>query len=218
MTQRIADYYPAKVNMHVPDCAYAAAVVHNGPNEFSLGTPPVLDADGILDGHSIATAGSTSTFNVLMLSTSFGEFGRNVTVVASGAATSLVTVKGRDYLGQPMLEDFTLNGTSPVVGVKAFKTIEEVVYGATGGTTIDVGWADKLGLPYAVTSVLKELEDGAVASAGTLVARSVATQSSTSADPRGTYDPASACDGALEFSLVMMCDRDNLHGVAHYYA
>lgn len=218
MTQHMPDYYPTKVNVHVPSMAYSADVVHNGPNEFSLGTPVTLDADGILDGHSIATAGSTTTFNALYSHSVMGTYGRNVTVVASGAATSTVTVKGRDYLGQPMLETFTLNGTTPVVGLKAFKQIEEVEYGATGGTTIDVGWADKLGLPYAATSLLKELQDGVAATAGTFVARSTATQSATSADPRGTYDPNSACNGTLEFSLVMMVDRDNLHGVAHYYA
>lgn len=217
MTQRMPDYYPAKVNVHVPDMSYSADVVHNGPNEFSLGAPVVTDADGILDGHSIAATGSTTTFNVLYTTAKMATFGRNVTVVASGAASSAVTIKGRDYLGQPMLETLTLNGTTPVVGVKAFKTIEEVSYAATA-VTIDVGWADKLGLPYAATSLLAELEDGATASAGTFVARSVATQSATSADPRGTYDPASACDGSTEFQLVMMCDRDNLQGVAHYYA
>lgn len=218
MTQRIGEYLPEKVNRHVPDMSYSADIVHNGPNEFLIGTPVAADADGIVDGQSIATAGTLTAFESTYTASAMALYGRGVRIVSDGAATSDVTIKGRDFLGQPMMETLTLNGTTGVAGVKAFKTIESIEYEATASRTIDVGWTDVLGLPYATTSLLKELENSAAASAGTLVTRSLATQSATSADPRGTYDPSSACDGVTTFSLVMMFDRDNLHGLAHYYA
>jgi hypothetical protein len=71
--------------------------------------------------------------------TADAPFGRNITVVASGAATSNVTVYGKDYMGQPMTESFTLNGATPVVGRKAFKWVDRITAGITAATTINVG-------------------------------------------------------------------------------
>lgn len=218
MTQAIADYFPQKINQHVPDMTYASDVVMEGPAHFQLGAPVALDADGILAAQSIATAGSTTTFASTYTRDNMARYGRNVTVVASGAATSNVTVKGRDYLGQPMSESYTLNGTTPVAGKKAFAWIETITFGATAATTINVGWGDVLGLPYKTEALVTELEDGVAPTAGTFVAGDETTPTATTGDPRGTYDPNTACDGAAVFELYAICDRTNLHGEAHFYA
>lgn len=217
MTQREADFLPQKINQSVPNMTYDAAVVHNGPYLANLGAPVAPDADGILDGTSIATAGSTTTFAPTYSHTSMAKYGRAVVVVANGTATSTVTVKGRDYLGQPMAETLTLNGTTPVPGKKAFKFVESVEWAATASRTIDVGWNDVLGLPFATREHGVELEDGVVATAGTFVTQATATATATTGDVRGTYDPNSACDGSKVFEVGLYTDRSKLHGVPQYY-
>src|SRR5690348_17297940 len=55
------------------------------------------------------------------------NFPRNVQIVASGATTSNVTINGTDIRNQVISETLALNGTTPVFGVKAFKTVTSVV-------------------------------------------------------------------------------------------
>jgi hypothetical protein len=214
MAQRFGTYHPRYINRHVPSCSYASDVLDNGPFIAKLGAPVAASANGILNDQSIASASETTT---LLEDTLDAEYGRNVTVIASGAATSTVTVYGRDYLGQPMLETLTLNGNNTVAGKKAFKWIDRVAYGATAATTIDLGWGDVLGLPYKAHLFMFDMENNAAVTDGTLVV-GVDTQTATSADPRGTYDPNSACDGSKSFSVMYVADRSNLHGAAHYFA
>jgi hypothetical protein len=217
------DFFPSRTNDHVPSMAYAADVRINGVGEIEIPALAAADTDGILDGTDIATAGSTTTFAAAYTGAEalMGKFGRNVTVVASGAATSTVTVTGKDYLGQVMVETLTLNGTSAVAGKKAFRTITSIAWGATASRTIDVGWGDALGLPYKVFSLETNLVDRAAASgAGTVVAgvATSTTQTATTGDPRGTWTPHASdlADGSKTYQLRAYCDRQNLHGNAHY--
>lgn len=216
--QREAEFFPDKINLYVPKMHYHSDVPGPGLVRINLGVPVTLDADGILDGVSIASAGTTyaADFNALYSDDVMGKYGRNVTVVASGAATSLVYVRGADYLGQPMMEQFTLNGTAPVVGKKAFRKVQSVQYAATGGTTIDVGWGALLGVPFAAMVHSATFQDGGTA---TLTAR-IATdpQTATTGDPRGTYSFSDAPNGTREYEVAYYADRENLHGVPHYYA
>lgn len=236
MVTRTPKYNPRRVSQYVPAMQYAAAVVHAAPFEVDIGPVAVADTDNILDAQSIATAGSTTTFlqdntdpiqTALIDKYPYGPgFGRCLQVVASGAATSSVTVTGRDYLGQPMKETFTLNGTNAVVGVKAFKWIDKVEWSGTAATTIDLGTTDKLGLPYRARSILAEYSNGVLASAGTFVTPSlVDPQTATTTDPRGTYDPNTTLDGSKVIKLIAMLNGElnssgngGLHGLAHYYA
>ena len=112
----LGSYYPAGVNVYVPSMQYAADVDTNWHVPVNLSPLVALataDTDGILAAQSIAAAVDTTTFAAAFAKQNtdeslMGRFGRNVTVVASGAATSNVTVYGYDYLGQPMAESFTL--------------------------------------------------------------------------------------------------------------
>jgi hypothetical protein len=196
-------------NYYVPEAAYAADVGLDGICRADLGAPLAADTNGILAAQSIAAAGSTGVlsadYTAAMGSPAVGlaRYGRNITVVASGAATSAVTVEGQDYLGQPMLETFTLAGAVPVAGKKAFWSVSKVTWGLTAGTTIDVGWGTLLGIPYRAvnTAMLNELMSGAPPTAGALVA-GIATstvQTATTGDPRGTYAPNSAPDGTRSY-------------------
>ena len=220
MANRLATFFPDRLSMFVPSMKYSCDVEHNAPFRAQLGAPVALDADGILNDQSIATAGETAVFQSTYSESNMSTYGRNVTCVASGAATSNVTVHGFDYLGQPMTESMTLNGTTTVQGLKAFRRIEKVVFGATAATTIDVGWGNKLGLPYKFKALILELKNGVVAAnAGTFVA-GLATgtaATATNADTRGTYLPSTVLpDGANTFEVLYLADNDNLHGNAQF--
>jgi hypothetical protein len=218
------EFFPNRLSVYVPAMQFAADVNLVGSTRISFGAPAVADPDGLLDGQSIATASNTGTF--LASGTADAPFGRNVTVVASGAATSTVTVTGYDYLGQPMTEVLTLNGASAVVGGKCFGRITNIAWGATGGTTIDVGWGSGLGLPYRALRVLGEETDDAPVSSGTLVAGALTDpQTATAADPRGRYTPTTTMNGtrvvtaSFMFSNYRNADNNGgLHGIAHYSA
>lgn len=217
-------YFPRRINQHVKLMQYAADVRFGGMGTIKIPTPLAADADGILNDQSIATAGNTGTF----LSTyadsddAMSKFGRNVVVVASGAATSKVTVRGQDYLGQAMSEELTLNGTTTVAGKKAFRWVDKIEWGATAAVTVDVGWGNVLGLPYRSLKILSELVDKVVPTAGTFVAAPAVgvAQTLTSADPRGTYTPHTSVvpDGNRSYELTFMHDTQNLHGDEHFYA
>lgn len=192
--RRVGQFLNRRYNAYVPACAYSADVIHGAPYMVDFLTPIAAVAAGILSAQDIAAAGSTTTF---VVDTADAPFGRNVTVVASGAATSTVTVSGRDYLGQAVTELLTLNGATPVVGLKAFKWIDSVAFGATAGTTINLGFGTKLGLPYRMSNVMEETANGAEATVGTFVA-GVLTDPQTNAtgDPRGTYIPSTTMNGS----------------------
>lgn len=231
MVQRSPKYNPRRVNQYVPGMQYAAAVVHAAPFEIDFGAPAVAAAANILSAQSIAVAGVTTTLlidntdPVISALYPYGPgFGRCLQVVASGAATSNVTIRGRDYMGQPMTESFTLNGAAAVVGVKAFKWIDSVTYGATAATTINVGTTDKLGLPYRTRLVQAEFSNGVSAAVGTFVTPNLTDpQTITTTDPRGTYDPTTVLDGAKVIKAIALLDNQlnasgngGLYGLPHF--
>lgn len=224
------DFFPARINQRVPDMEYAADIdVSTGAYMANLGAPATADPDGILDGVTISHT-AVQTFTSTDYETAMqnhgdsteeldATYGRALTYTGNSGADGTVTVTGTDYLGQVMVETATLNGTTPVAGTKAFKRVTEVVSNAdgTGGTTLDLGWSDVLGLPYAAKAIGVELEDGVSATAGTFVAQvTTDPQTATTGDPRGTYDPNSACDGSKAFIIEIYTNTDNLHGVAHF--
>lgn len=218
--QRIANFRNRRYSSYVPAAAYAADVIHGAAYNVDFGTPIAAVAAGILSGTSIATAVDTTTF---VSDTADAPFGRNVTVVASGVATSNVTVYGKDYLGQPMVESFTLNGTTPVLGNKAFKWIDRITAGVTAATTINVGFGSKLGLPYRMSNFYEETANGAEAAAGTFVAGVLTDpQTSTTGDPRGTYAPSTALNGSNRilasfqpYNILNANGNGGLFGIAH---
>lgn len=161
------DYLPKKIGQRVPSMKYAADLDKNGIGWFTLGTPALEDTDGILDGSDSSVAGSATTFAAAFQALSSlvnrmdAPYGRNVTVTGSSGSDEVVTITGRDYLGEVMVENITASGTTTIQGNKCFAWIDTVAWTAgTGGATIDVGFGKKLGLPYKVESLVVALEDG----------------------------------------------------------
>lgn len=176
--------------------------------QIDLGAPAAIDVDGIIEAYTgaasaIALDGALVSDGVATL-----DVPRNLVVDSGGADDAVLTFTGTDEYGQTMIESITLNGATAVSGKKAFKTVTAVSASKALANGAFVGTGDVLGLPVYLPAgayVLAELEDGAAASSGALVAglapNTVST--ATTADVRGTYDPNSACDAAKSFSLLV---------------
>jgi hypothetical protein len=204
----------------VPGMQYSADVNYNGETRVSFGAPLAAVANSIANAVSINAAGTADLSGVAALPELYG---RSITVVASGAATSNVTVNGWDYLGQPVSESFTLNGATPVVGNKCFKSFASATFGATAATTITIGTGAKLGLPFKTLRAVYEIANGALVAAGTLQAPSlVDPATTTTTDPRGAYTPTTTLNGVNIISGVFNMANDvntanhgGLHGIQH---
>lgn len=217
-------FFPRRTSQYVSSMNYAADVRKGGVGKVNLGSPVVAANSGIatgIDVTAIVVGLAVTPLAAWVTAGGFGEdnmgrFGRNITVECSGASTAVFTVNGTDYLGQKMSESFTLNGTTAVVGKKAFYAIDSVsVPVAIAGETCEIGTGVLLGLPYNIQDIYTELLDDVEDAGGTLVVGGT-TQTATTADPRGTLSPNTAPDGTAVHSLVGLFREGDLHGPAHY--
>lgn len=238
LTRPYADYWPFGISLRVPNMQYAADVALNGPFCANFGAPLALDTDGVLDG-VVMVNGSAVTVNTFTAgaatateiaynglipfdsTTVRNGWGRALSVVASGANTRTMTVTGYDYLGSKVVEVITINGNTPVQGLKAFAWVESFVFSSsTDTTTVDVGWNNKFGLPYKGVAMVTEIKNNAVAAnAGTFTAglATATAETGTNADVRGTYLPATVLpDGSNTFEVWYIPYRNDLHGQARY--
>lgn len=216
----LGDFYPKRINNWFSGAKYAADIGTDGIGKIRIPAPVAADTDGIIAAQAITSAQDLTSFATTYSDTVMGKFGRNVTTVGSAASTATVTVYGYDYLGQPMVETLTQNGTTPVLGVKAFRHVTRIVTTTDADSNMDVGWGNVLGLPYKLIDAWSEIVSLVEASsAGAFVVGSVATQSATSADPRGTYAPHSSLvpNAARYYDIYGLFDITNLYGIQHYY-
>jgi hypothetical protein len=197
--------------------AYSADVNYNGETRVNFGAPLAANATQILNAGSIATGTQIDLSGVAAIADAFG---RNLVVVAGAANSTAVVLFGWDYLGQPIAESLTLNGTTPVVGNKCFKSLNYMTYTAAA-TTVSIGTGVKLGLPYKALRAVYEIANGVVAAAGTLQAPSlVDPQTNVTTDPRGAYTTTTTMNGANIISAVFNMANDvntanngGLHGI-----
>lgn len=215
-------FFPVRVNEYVPAMQYSSDVNYNGSTRISFGTPVVANATLVASAISVAVATSTDLTNVAQFPETYG---RNVSVVASGAATSTLTVNGWDYLGQPISELFTLSGVTPVAGNKAFKTFRNVVVNTTtAATTVNIGSGAKFGLPYKAIRCQFEVANGIFAAAGTFqFASLIDPPTAITTDPRGMYTPTTTPNGttSIDATFDFMNDtnaagRGGLMGLPHF--
>lgn len=218
--QRVNYRLPANVSFY--SGAEAGGIIRNVISGL-IAMDTIASAGTFLTGQSIASAGNTSTFNAAYTAapTQMGPFGRCTQVVASGAATSTVIIRGRDYLGQLVREDFTLNGTTAVLGKKSFRYVDNIEWTATAATTINVGLSNGIGLQYKFADVVSEIKGGiAAANAGAFATGSATVaQTAITTDPRGRYTPVTVLpDGSLQFEIAYIPDMAVLHGLPHFYS
>lgn len=226
MARRYPTFFPQRVNMRVPNMAYAGAAEGNDIVTADLGAPLAFDtiatAGTFLTLQSINAAGSTNVFNAAYVGSDaqMGRWGRCMQVVASGAATSTVTITGRDYLGSRMTETLTLNGAVAVLGQKAFRWVDSIAWAATAATTINVGISNGFGLPYKIKAMVSEVKNGTITANAGAVAAALATgtpSTAITADVRGRYTPATVVpNGTNTFEVRYVADTSNLHGNAQF--
>jgi len=229
LVQKIPDFFPRRINQYVKGMGYSSEA-ENGVMQINLGTPSLASTQFIVANVALSS-GASKTFTLAkddLLGTGSGSvYGRNVTITAGGANTRDATIRGRDYLGQPMMETIVFNGAATVQGAKAFAYIDSASVDSEANTpTVSVGFGDKLGVPYRVIKVLSSESDGTVATLGTLTAgiRDTAQTAST-VDPRGLIDPATTLNGTKKLTETVLVDgyiasdgTGGLHGLPHYYA
>lgn len=169
---------------------------------IDFGKPALADDDGILDDAATDTTNATSYPNDT--TTDFlaqPDIPRGLKFKPSAEADAgNIVVEGLDYEGTPVKEEVATNGASAVTSTYAFKKVTKITFPKDdGGITWDVGWNDKLGLPYKFASKppVQEYDDGTLqTTAGTLV---------VDADKlaKNTYDPNGTLDGDSEIKLVV---------------
>lgn len=179
--------------------------------------PSTIDTDGISASHTGAGSAGTTSMTIGGALASGGVAtltpARNVVITVTHAS-SVVAMSGTitgTRLGRTITETWsvTATGTSKTyTGSKAFDTvtsITEVVAADASGNTIIAGDGKKLGLNFkcAITSPVKELEDGVAPTAGVLT---LAVAGHAVSDPRGTYTPNSTLNGALDFDVWYISD------------
>lgn len=192
--------------------------------KIALGAPATAVANGIALAQARASAGNL-TLNGSLATGGVATFDvpRNVVVVSSAAGdtTQTATFTGTDAYGKTLVETLALNGTTTVVGKKAFKTVTQVAISAALAGNGSAGSGVILGLPVFIADtvdVLKEIMDAAAATAGTLVAGANTTATATTGDVRGTYNPNSAPNGARVYELIAAVRAPGYKGVKQFAA
>lgn len=115
--------------------------------ELTAAQAVAADPDGLLDGTALGTGATTVTTFLNPI-----PYPRNLTIVASAAQTGDAVITGTNIADKAITETLTINGTSPVIGTLAFKTVTSVLLPVKAGTeNVDLGWGDKIGLPFMLT-------------------------------------------------------------------
>jgi len=215
-------FFPRRINMYVPAMQYACDVNNGGVCRVNLGVPAAATTNTIVNALDTTAAATTDLTGVAAV---VEPYGRTLVYVGSGAGATAIVMYGWDYLGQPMSESITINGATPVLGKKAFKSFNKMTNTAVA-ITVSVGIGASYGLPYHALAVEREYTNGALAAAGTLIAAILTDpQTATTGDPRGCYTPTTAGDGAKTLSVDLLFGNDvnssgngGLHGIRHYTA
>lgn len=191
---------PCSVLYHLALVDVPAAVT-NGVSVSALGAAAAGSSNAVIGG-SLATGGIARF-----------TYARNVVITVTHATAVVAMsgiITGTDVAGKTITEAWSVTaGTASktFTGKKAFKavlSVTEVVAADASANSIIVGSGNALGIGVktALASAVKELEDGVVVTTGTIVATSVLT----TADPLGTYTPATVPNGAYDYDVWVIVD------------
>lgn len=165
-----------------------------------------LPTAGSVDSAFIASDGTEST---VAYESEF-PFGEVISLKGITSDARVVTVHGQDYLGNDMVEEITLSGTTVVPGKKAFKKVLKATVTTAG--TVELSTTNVIGVEYQTVGVDFAVVNGVKASTAPTFTAGTHTQTATSADPRGTVTLTSLTAG-VEVELVLLvsefCTKDN---------
>lgn len=235
MADPIATYWQTGINYYVPKMQAAPGIGDDGLYSQSLGAPAAAAVNSLVVTANGAITNAAKVFNSTLLPAVFpfvvdAIFGRCLQITGGTAGDNAVlTVRGIDYLGQPVAESITLNGTTSVLGNKAFKRVDNISVPAGNAnalSSIQVGYTSKLGLPVKTQIVIAEYLGDTLAAAGTLVQPNITDPATlTTGDTRGTYTPSSTLNGTNVISFTARAsvgrnanDNGGLHGIRHFFA
>ncbi len=222
------DFAPRRINRWFSDAKFAADLDVNSPStRFLIGVNSAAGATGAICSGIAATAAASATL-ATAYEISDAQYGRCLNVVGSvGAttgATSTMTLYGLDYLGQPLSETVTLNGTATITTKKAFKWLTHYAVGAQAAT-VSIGISNTFGLPYRTIALQTDIVNGVgAATAGTVSAGAdiTLTQTATTSDPRGLYTPHTSLspNGSRSYEILIICDVQgaNIYGGQHFFS
>lgn len=228
----VGTFFQQGINYYVPQMAQSPGVGDDGIYSVSLGTPIVATTNNVVAAAPITNAALTiSGSNRAGLPfVTDALYGRTLQLAGGTAGdNAAVIVRGVDYLGQPVAEQFTLSGTGAVTGNKCFKRVDSIAVpagNANANSTINVGVSARLGLPFKTSLVLAEFNGDVLAAAGTLN-QPVLTDPQTlvTGEPRGWYLAATTLNGTNNVSITARASRainaannGGLHGIRHFFA
>lgn len=184
---------------------------------LALLAPPALVANGYSVSHLGAAAAGTRNMT-LGGSVTLGGVGvpsvpRNVVITVTHASSVVAmsgVITGYDVGGEIMTEAWSVTATGTTktfTGKKAFKrvtSITETVAADASANSIVAGTGIVFGITVKTTvpSAVKEMQDAAVITTGTVVAFSTASTD----DPLGTYTPAVTPDGIKNYNVWVISD------------
>ena len=140
------------------------------------------------------------------------DFARTLSLVFSGAGTEVIVVNGTNIRGEVITESVTMNGETPVLTLKAFKTVTSIVVPDTaGGRTLDVGVTDALGLDRCMAG-----NEVLLATAGGVYETTRPTVVSHATDvSKNTIDINTALDAAVDVVAVFVStEKTALNGTS----
>lgn len=227
-------FFQQGINMYVKAMQYAADAINNEPQTYNLGTPAAANSTKYATGLA-ANAAANAILQVTPVGISDSTYGRNIAVLPSGVPgnANVINVYGQDYLGQPMVEQFTGSAaaSTALVGKKAFFRVlsAKIITPSTNAITFSIGTDVKLGFPYkGVIAFAREAGATILASAITgtnqILADLTDPATFTTGDPRGTYQAAAALNGTTKIELELFGDlsintagNGGLYGIQQFY-
>lgn len=189
------------------------AVIRWGAGTRHERVAPAAGAATTVFAAQILAAGVDATINGTLASGGVAtlDVPRGLSIVSANAGdtTQVVTVRGTDEYGESMTETRTMNGTTPVLFIKAFKKVLRVTSATLSAGNVTLGTSNALGLPYRFRAgdVIVTNLDGA-AEVGTRTVADTATPTAATGDIRGTFTPGTAPNGTREYTFVHYV-RDN---------
>jgi hypothetical protein len=213
--------------------------------QVDLGAPITLDVNGLIVAATSTELPDTETVTYTPANAGSSpvdganqtwvlDVPRNITSVTTHSTSIVamtIVVTGKDEYGVPVQETLsvTATGTSKVVdSLKTFKSVDSIAITAAGdaeANTLNMGWGDVLGLPWALAGeydmiVFYADSTQELASATVLGADATDPATTTTNDVRGTVVPNTATDGSVNYRTVYkikgLDTQENGLGVAQF--
>lgn len=148
---RLFNWYPFNPNMGQKMQTNAVGVEVDAAfnAHFQVAGADAIAADN--DGIHAAIALTDASQNIVTGITN-PTVPKNIVIAGNAAGiVGNVIIEGKNYSGKVITETIALNGTTPVVGNKAFASVTKItlpVQTHAGTDTVSVGFGVKLGLPF----------------------------------------------------------------------